>query len=575
MTKDEVDAALRRCYPWFTSVAIFSAAVNILFLTGSLYMMQVYDRVLASKSISTLVGISLIALAAYLLLGFLDGIRSYLLSRIGAYFDSLLSSRVYDASVQLPLKGIRGSELTAPVRDLDQIRMFLSGLGPAALFDIPFMPFFLFIVYLLHPWLGILTLSGVVLIVGLTLLTELRSKEPGLAVAEATGVRLNLIESLRRNAEALLALGMRPSFAARFAKASEQHVDATLKAADVVNSIGSVAKILRMIMQSAALGLGAYLVIKGEMSAGAIIAASILTARALAPIETAVSHWRGFVAARISYHRLSETLRQVPPAGQSLPLPPPRRNIVLDEVVATAPGQPTVILAGVSLRLDAGQALGLIGPTGCGKSSLARVVVGVWPILKGSIRIDGATTDQWGASLGGYIGYLPQDIELFPGTVAENIARFRPGAEPQTVVAAARAAGAHEMILQLSMGYDTVVGEAGARLSGGQRQRIALARALFGDPFLVVLDEPNANLDHDGDEALNMAIRSVKERNGIVIIITHRPSGLAAVDQVALMKEGRIRSIGPRDEVLQKMVQPVPTKPVAKMPAVYKPGATA
>lgn len=543
-------SALQACASWFGAVAVFSAIVNVLYLTSSVYMMQVYDRVLASKSIPTLVAISLIVMAAYIFQGLLDGFRSKMLSRIGARFDELLSAKVYYATVELPLRGVRPAEVMTPIRDLDQIRAFLSGLGPTALFDIPFMPLFLFATFMLHPYLGWLTLAGGLAIIGLTLLTEYKSQEPARAMAEIGGVRQSMVETVRRNAEALLALGMRGNFAQRFAIASDRHVQATLRGADVTGSIGTVAKILRMALQSASLGLGAYLVIKGEMSGGAIIAASILTSRALAPIETAVAHWRGFVTARHGYRRLQETLSRIPPNPDRLTLPAPRAELEVEDLVAAIPGRNQVVLAGISLHLRAGDSLGVIGPTGGGKSTLARVVVGVWPALKGLVRIDGASLDQWGEDLGRHVGYLPQNIELFDGTIAENISRFHAEASSDSIIEAAEAAGAHKMILDLPGGYSMAIGEGGAGLSGGQKQRIALARALFGNPFLVVLDEPNANLDHEGDEALNKAIRSVTGRGGIAIIITHRPSGLAAIDRVAVIKEGRIAKIGPRDEVL-------------------------
>ncbi len=563
----EVRRAFVACRRWFGGVAVFSALVNILYLTGSLYMLQVYDRVLTSRSVPTLVALSAIVLAAFLLQGVLDGLRTRMLARIGARFDELLAPRVYQVVAELPLKGVRGSEVVAPVRDLDQVRGFLSGLGPTALFDMPFMPIFLIVTFLLHPWLGWLTVCGAVVIIGLTLQTERRSQPPARALAEVSGHRHNLVETTRRNAEVVGALGMRPAFLARYSAISERHVAETLKASDVVSGIGAFAKVFRLILQSASLGLGAYLAIKGEISAGVIIAASILTSRALAPIETAVSHWKGFVAARQSYRRLERSLALVPADEQRLPLPAPVRHLVADDLVVGPPGQPKPVLTGVALRLAAGDAIGIIGPTGSGKSTLARALVGVWPSHKGTVRLDGAALDQWGDQLGRHVGYLPQDVELFDGTVAENIARFAPRPDSEAVIAAARAAAAHDLILELPRGYDTRIGEAGAALSGGQRQRVALARALYGDPFLVVLDEPNANLDNAGDEALNAAIRSVRARGGISVVITHRPSGLAAVNLVAILKDGRIGAAGPRDEILQTLVQPVPSSAPGSTPS--------
>lgn len=560
----EVGAALRTCLPWFAGVALFSAVVNVLYLSGSLYMMQVYDRVLTSKSVATLVGLSVILLVAFALQGTLDGLRARMLARIGARFDEILSARVYQVVAALPLRGLRGAETMMPVRDLDQIRAFLSGLGPTALFDLPFLPIFLLFTFALHPWLGWVTVFGGVMIVALTLLTEARSRRPALAIAEAGALRQNMIEATRRNAEAIAALGMRGDFQGRYTALNDRHVAETLRASDIASGIGSAAKMLRQILQSASLGVGAYLAILGEISTGSIIAASILTSRALAPIEVAVAHWKGFVAARQGYRRLGESLALVPKDEARLAMPPPQKHVAAEDILVAPPGQTKLVLNGVSLRLASGDAIGIIGPTGCGKSTLARALVGVWPIQRGHVRLDGAALDQWGEALGSHIGYLPQDIELFQGTVAENIARFSPQADPQAVLSAAADAGAHEMILQLRDGYDTRIGEGGAALSGGQRQRIALARALYGDPFLVVLDEPNANLDNEGEEALSTAIRLVRGRGGIVIVITHRPAGLAAVNLVAILKDGRIATAGPRDEVLQALVQPVPSAPLVQ-----------
>ncbi|RDJ25504.1 type I secretion system permease/ATPase [Bosea caraganae] len=564
----EVWQALRACGPWFGGVAIFSGLVNILYLTGSLYMLQVYDRVLTSRSVATLIALSAIVLAAFLLQGALDGLRSRMLARIGARFDQLLAPRVYQAVAEFPLRGLRGSEATTAIRDLDQIRGFLSGLGPTALFDMPFMPIFLVVSFLLHPWLGWLAVGGALVIVALALLTEQRSRAPAQALAEIGARRAELIETTKRNAEAMAALGMRQAFLERYTAISQRHVSETLRASDVVGGIGAFAKVFRLVLQSAALGLGAYLAIHGEISSGTIIAGSILTARALAPIETAVAHWKGFVAARQGYHRLARSLAQVPPREQRLPLPAPVRELLADTVFVAPPGQARPVVSGAFLRMAAGDAVGIIGPTGSGKSTLARALVGVWPALKGSVRIDGAALDQWGEHLGRHVGYLPQDVELFDGTIAQNIARFDAAPQPGAIIAAASAAAAHELILGLPQGYETPIGEAGAALSGGQRQRIALARALYGDPFIVVLDEPNANLDSEGDEALNAAIRAVRARGGVAVIITHRPSALVAVNLVAILKDGQIAAFGPRDEVLHSLIQPaIGTRPARALPA--------
>jgi ATP-binding cassette subfamily C protein PrsD len=552
----EVYDALKACFPSFTGVAIFSAVVNLLALTGSLYMLQVYDRVLSSRSVPTLIGLSLITLAAYVLSGGLDMLRGKMLARIGARFDEQLSTRVFDLVSTMPLKGAKQAESMQPIRDLDTIRSFLSGLGPTALFDMPFMPIFLLGCFMIHPWLGVTSVVGGVFIVLLTIYTDARSKGPSLEMTKSSAERHAMAESSRRNAEAIRALGMRDFLAGRYNEVHVRHVNDGLRASESTSGISAVAKVFRMVLQSAILGLGAYFVIKGEMSGGLMIAASIMMSRALAPIEIAVAHWKGFTASRQAYRRLQHIMSIVPAQGQRMPLPAPKARLAVQEVYAGAPGTQLPIVQAASLQLQAGQGLGLIGPSASGKSTLARALVGVWGTMRGEIRLDGAALDQWEPdALGRHIGYLPQDVELFEGTIAENIARFQPDARAEDVISAAKIAGAHELILNFPDGYDTRIGESGASLSGGQRQRVALARALYGDPFLVVLDEPNASLDGAGDEALNQAIFSVRKRGGIVIVITHRPAALGQVDQVAIMEDGRIKAMGPRDEVLQSVMK--------------------
>ena len=552
----EVRDALKACRSAVVGVAVFSGIINFLMLTGSIYMLQIYDRVLSSRSISTLVGISLIVLAAYMLQGSLDTIRSKMLARVGARFDELLSPRIFDLVTTLPLKGAKQSDSMQPIRDLDQIRGFLSGMGPTALFDMPFMPIFFACCFLIHPWQGWLAVCGGIVIIGLTLLTEAKSRGPIADLNRSIGDRHVIADTSRRNAEAVRALGMRGFLARRFAAVNTKHVADGLRASNAASGIGVAAKVFRMVLQSSALGLGAYLVIQGEMTGGSMIAASILMSRALAPIEVAVANWKGFISARQGYRRLEHILSVIPAQDPRLSLPAPTSTLMLQEIYVGPPGAQLPIVQGVAFQMQAGQGLGLIGPSASGKSTLARALVGVWPTLRGEVRLDGATLDQWEPdALGRHIGYLPQDVELFDGTVAENIARFEPDASAEAVIAAAKTAGAHDMILQLPEGYDSRIGESGAVLSGGQRQRVALARALYGDPFLVVLDEPNASLDGAGDEALNQAILSVRKRGGVVIVITHRPAALSQVDLVAIMDSGRLKNIGPRDEVLQSVMK--------------------
>jgi ATP-binding cassette subfamily C protein len=552
-----VAAALAACRTPFILVGLFSGIINLLMLSGSFYMLQVYDRVLTSRSVPTLIGLSLLLLAAYALQGLLDAFRTRMLSRIGALFDERLAPLAFTATQALPLAGARPEQATQPLRDLDQIRSFLGSLGPTALFDMPWMPLFFAGCFLLHPWLGYLAISGGLVIVGLTLLTEARSRK-SVKAQTISGLRRQAIaEAGRRNAEAISAMGMAHSFRERWTPANRDHVRDSLATTDAAGGIGAFAKVFRMILQSAVLGLGAFLVIRGEMSGGAMIAASIMTSRALAPVEIAVAHWKGFTAAKQGYARLEQLLAAPLLAQRERTLlPAPRLHIAATDLFVGAPGRAQPILQGPSLRLTAGHGLGIIGPSASGKSTLARALVGVWRPLKGEVRLDGAALDQWDPKeLGRHVGYLPQDIELFDGTVAENIARFDAAADAAAIVAAAQSAGAHDLILQLEQGYDTRIGEGGAALSGGQRQRIALARALYGAPFLVVLDEPNSNLDHEGDEALTAAIRAVRARGGIVVVVTHRPAALAGIDQVAVMAEGRIKSLGPKDQVLQQVMR--------------------
>lgn len=546
-----VSAALRGTSRAWIHVAVFSTIVNLLMLTGSIYMMQVYDRVLASRSVATLVGVSVIALAAYALQGWLDHIRLQMLGRIGAAVDAELAPLTVRAAMSAPVNGANPTDSLQPFRDLAALRTFLSSLGPTALIDIPFAPVFLFVCFMLHPWLGWLAIGGMLMIVGLTVLTERFSVAPGKRVAQSGSAQFAMLETGRRNAEAISALGMSSSFSERFDLIHARHVDDYMQLSQTTGRVNSFAKMFRLTLQSAVLGLGALLVIRGEMSGGSMLAASVLTSRALAPVELAVAHLKAFIAARQGYARLKAILPEHEASRRALSLPAPSRTISVEDVTLNPPSSRRFIVMSVRFQLSAGQSLGLIGPSGSGKSSLARALVGIWQPARGAVRLDGALMTQWdGDSLGRSIGYLPQDVELFPGTIAENIARFDPEATSERILAATAIAGAHDMIVALPEGYETVVGEGGAALSGGQRQRIALARALYGDPFLVVLDEPNSSLDADGDNALAAAIQSVKARRGVVIVITHRPSGLSAVDLVGVMNEGRLQAFGPRDEVL-------------------------
>jgi ATP-binding cassette subfamily C protein len=542
---------------------------NILMLTGAIFMLEIYDRVLPSRSVPTLVGLAILAAGLYLALGLLDLIRSRILVRIASSIDEALSSRVYDAIVQLALKTGLRSDGMQPLRDLDSLRNFLSGSGPLSFFDLPWMPIYLAICFFFHFWIGTTALVGALILVGLTLWTEMLTRQPTSAATKYGGMRAGLAETSRRNAEALVAMGMVGRIAKRWSEAQQQYLASQQQSGDVTGGFGAISKILRMMLQSAVLGVGAYLVIHQEASAGIIIAGSIIAARALAPVDLAIANWRGWVAARQSWHRLNKLLTMLPARDAPMQLQPPSRNLIVETATAVPPGQQKIVAQDVTFALQSGNGLGIIGPSGAGKSSVARMLVGVWPPVRGRIRIDGASLDQWSPeALGRHVGYLPQDVELLGGTVADNISRFDPGAQPESIIAAARAAGVHELILNLPEGYETEVGEQGTALSAGQAQRVALARALYGSPFLVVLDEPNSNLDAEGDEALTRAILGVRSRGGIVVVVAHRPSAIAGVDLLMAMNQGRMQAFGPKDEVLAKVLnrEVVPARPLKVVP---------
>jgi ATP-binding cassette subfamily C protein len=557
--RSELSEALSSCRAAFMSVGITSGVISLLYLTGSFYMLEVYDRVLPSRSVPTLVGLSVLALALFLFQGVLDLLRTRILMRIGAVLDARLSGRVFEVLVQLPLRtGLKGDGLQ-PLRDLDQIRSFVSSLGLAALFDLPWLPVYVAICFLFHPWIGVASLIGACILVTLTLLNDRKARAPTRRATELGITRNSIAESARRNAEALQAMGMRGTIAAQWYAANSDYMAVQRRLSDTTGGIGAASKVFRMLLQSAVLGLGAYLVLQGQATAGVIIASSIMVARALAPVELSIAHWKGFVAARQGWERLGQLLTRLPSEVEKTELPRPQRSVSLENIVVVPPGAQNPVVADVSFSLQAGNGLGIIGPSASGKSSLARAIVGAWIPARGKVRLDGAALEQWShEALGPHIGYVPQDVELFAGTIANNIARFDRQESSEHVIAAARAAGVHDLILRLPNGYDTQIGEAGSNLSAGQRQRIALARALYRDPFLVVLDEPNSNLDAEGDQALGQALAAVRARGGIVIVIAHRQIALTAVDLVMVLANGRVQMLGPKEEVLRKLRQPAP-----------------
>jgi PrtD family type I secretion system ABC transporter len=555
--RSEIAAFLASCRHILWGLAVFSGLSNLLMLTGSFFMLQVYDRVLPGRSVPTLLALLLLAIGLYLFQGGLDLVRNRISVRIGRYFDEQLGQRVFDALVRLPLKTRGDGDGLQPLRDLDQVRSFLSGGGPTALLDLPWMPLYLGVCFLFHFWIGVTALIGGGILVGLTLLTELRTRGPANAFSRLAVARTALAAEGRRNAEVLQAMGMRRQAAKRWREVNAKYLAAHERASDVASGFGGASRVFRSILQSLVLAVGAYLVINQESTAGIIIAGSILTARALAPVEAAIANWKGFVAARQSGQRLDRLLKLLPKEVEPLALPAPTASLSVEHIHVAAPESERQILTDVSFALRGGQAVGVIGPSGSGKSTLARALVGVWPLRHGRVKLDNAALDQWSAdALGRHVGYLPQDVELFEGSIAANIARFSRSAKAETVVKASTAAGAHDLILSLPEGYATKVGEGGVALSAGQRQRIGLARALYGDPFLVVLDEPSSNLDAEGEEALTQAIVGVRQRGGVLVVVAHRPKALEGVDQVLVIGKGRAQSFGPKDEVLNKVLRP-------------------
>ncbi|MEO1112602.1 MAG: type I secretion system permease/ATPase [Pseudomonadota bacterium] len=556
--ENPVAIAFRPIRSAFWGVAIVSFVINILMLTGPVFMLQIYDRVLASGSVPTLVVIGSLAIVLYMFYGILEGVRGRILSRLGQRVDARLSGIVYKVSNSLPVRLGRKSARLRPVQDLDTIRQFLSGPGPAAIFDIPWLPLYLGIVFLFHPLLGAVGLAGAIIISILIVVNEYMSRGPTEDAAGQSGRRTAAVESGQRNAEVVAAMGMQSTLTARWDAQNTEYLSTQRRASDTTGIFGTAIKTIRFILQSAILAVGAWLAIQQEITPGVMIAASIMTSRALAPIEQAVAQWRGFVASRQALRRLREILQVADAEEPKMDLPQPSKGITVEQVFCGPFGEPTPYVQNVTLDLQAGDGLGVIGPSGSGKSTFARALVGVTSPLRGVIRFDGAELSQWESKKRGeFIGYLPQDLQLFDGTIAENVSRFREDAAPEKIIEAAKLADVHDMIVALPEGYNTVIGRSGRSLSAGQRQRLALARALYDNPFLVVLDEPNSNLDAIGESALTNAIKAMREKGSIVVVIAHRPSAIATVDKILCLKEGKMAGFGPKEEVLKQVVQPV------------------
>ncbi|MEZ5907812.1 MAG: type I secretion system permease/ATPase [Hyphomicrobiaceae bacterium] len=531
---------------------LFSMVINVLMLAGPLFMLQVYDRVMSSGSLPTLIALSIITATVYVFIGILELVRSRVLSRIAGDIDARISDRVLEASLRAGLA--QGGGSATALRELDHLRQFVAGPAPMTIFDAPWTPVYIAVIAMLHWTLGMAAAAGAVVLLAIALWSEFSSRRPLAEATRAMGRSLELAEVGHRNVEVIASMGMLEAFRRRWQRLNGEALAWQTVAADRLGTSGAVTKSLRLLMQSGMLALGAVLALQSEISAGAIVAATIIFGRALAPVEMAVGNWRGTVRARAAYRKLAALLHAMPELPARTALPTPSGRVSVEALRVAAPQTRQLILSNVNFKLEPGQVLGVIGPSASGKSTLARVIVGLWPALSGAVRLDGAKLDQWGSdALGLHIGYLPQGVELFAGSVRENIARFREDASDEDVVAAARMAHAHELVLALPDGYDTELGAFASHLSAGQRQRIALARALFGRPPLVVLDEPNSNLDRAGDEALTAAIDDMRRRGQTVVIVSHRMQALASCDLVLFLDRGVQRIFGPRHDVLRQL----------------------
>ncbi len=551
---NEISAAIAASRQAFIGIGILSFLINILMLTGPLFMLQVYDRVMTSGSMPTLVALSLMTVLLYGMCGFFELVRSRIVVRAGVEIDQRLSDRIFRASLRRSLFTQGAS--TSALRDLDTVRQFASGPAPMTFFDAPWTPIYLLVIFLVHWALGVAALVGAGIIVAMTIYSERSAREP-LGEANKAAVRsLEMADSAQRNVEALAAMGMIEPYRKRWQKLSSEALAWQIHAADRIGSAMSFSKSMRLLLQSLMLAVGAALAIDGDISAGSIIAGTIIFGRALAPVEQAVAQWKSFTKARDSFDKLSQLLKDEPAPPARTALPKPNGDIAVKQLRVAAPDSRKLILANLNFSIRPGEICAVIGPSASGKSTLARALVGLWPPVSGSISIDGADLHQWSPeALGQHIGYLPQDVELFSGTVRDNICRFREDATDAKVIEAARMAHAHDMILALPQGYDTQLGAFGTYLSAGQRQRIGLARALYGDPAFIVLDEPNANLDRAGDEALAAALIGMKARGQSVVLVSHRVQVMGNADTLLYVDRGVQRAFGPKAEVMKLFKQ--------------------
>ena len=569
----EVKNAVRASRRALNATFVFSAVINVLMLAGPLFMLQVYDRVLTSGSFPTLIALSIITAVLYAIIGMLELARSRIISRVGAEIDQRLSDRIFEASLR---KSLATQGAAAPaIRELDSFRQFIAGPAPLTFFDAPWTPVYLLVIFMTHWMLGVAATIGTFILLGLAWASDQSGREPlkeaGIAVAKS----LEMAETGQRNAEAITAMGMLSSYRKRWQVLNEEGLGWQLLASDRLGGLAALTKAMRLLLQSLMLAIAAGLAVNGAISPGAIIAATIIFGRALAPVEQVIGHWRGFIKSRESYHRLEEVLTYAPPERNRTQLPRPKGVLDVQSIRVAAPESRNVILNGITFTAMPGQMLAIIGPSASGKSTLVRSLVGLWPTFAGAILLDGARLDQWHPEdLGRHVGYLPQNVELFAGTVKQNISRFRDDASDEDVVDAAKQAHAHELILALPRGYETELGTFGSYLSGGQRQRLALARALFGTPPLVVLDEPNSNLDRPGDEALSAAIDGMRKRGQTVILVSHRVQAIGKADLLLFIEKGQQRAFGPRNEVM-KLFQGPGNQPVEERRATPRDDTTA
>ncbi len=555
-----VQFVVRSCLRALVWLLLFSLGINSLILASPIYMMQVFDRVLASGRFETLILLTVIAGIAVFVMGIVETARGRFLIRVGNWLDHRLSGHVIASALTARLAGHAGS--AQPLRDLATLRSTMASPSVNAVIDTPWVPAFIVIIWLMHPLLGLIALGAAIVLFAVALVNELVSRNALRRAGQFSIAATQSVESALRNAEVVQALGMLPALLGRFGDTNAKALTSHRQAGDRGAAMVGLSKSLRLFVQIVILGSGAWLVLQGQLTSGGMIAASILLGRALAPVEQSIGAWRQLVGARDAWQRLTRLLAEVPPQAKGMSLPVPQGELACQQMTFVPAGHENPILRDITFDLAAGEVLGIIGPTAAGKSSLCKVVTGAWKPTRGHARLDGADISSWHADeLGAHLGYLPQDVELFAGTVSENIARLAQEPDAAAVVVAAKTAGVHDIILSLPKGYDTEVGEAGSFLSGGERQRVGLARAFYGRPKLIVLDEPNASLDSAGEEALVEAILAAKEWESTVLLVTHQPSILLSVDKLMVLQEGRIQAFGPRDEILNKLRQaPAPAQ---------------